>query len=113
MKFNHLFRLQSVSPSTRIYEADGVTVRIDFLENMLRVAVLHPAVPLLPTWSVCPGARDCPLEGRDKLSLDGFSLAAPAVTLWPDCDRPRARRFAPRESISQSIRTGSRPCAGP
>ncbi len=84
MKFNHLFRLQSVSPSTRIYEADGVTVRIDFLENMLRVAVLHPAVPLLPTWSVCPGARDCPLEGRDKLSLDGFSLAAPAVTETED-----------------------------
>ena len=79
MKFDHRFRLTAASPSMRIYEADGVTMRIDFFEQILRVALLRNDVPLLPTWSVCPGARDCALEGRDKLSTDGFTCAAPDV----------------------------------
>ncbi len=79
MKFDHRFRLTAASPSMRVYEADGVTMRIDFFEQILRVALLRNDVPLLPTWSVCPGARDCALEGRDKLSTDGFACAAPDV----------------------------------
>ena len=80
MKFDHRFRLQSASASARVYEADGVRVRLDFFDHMLRVAVLQPDVPLLPTWSVCPGEGDVPLEGRDKLSTEGFALCAPQVT---------------------------------
>ena len=79
MKFDHRFVLKTATASTRVYAADGVTARLDFLEHMLRVAVLHDEIPLLPTWSVCPGGGDCPLEGRDKLSLEGFRCLAPAV----------------------------------
>ncbi len=77
MKFDHRFVLKTATASTRVYAADGVTVRLDFLEHMLRVALLHDGIPLLPTWSVCPGGGDCPLEGRDKLSLEGFQCLAP------------------------------------
>lgn len=79
MKFDHQFVKKSAAPSTLEYEADGVTMRLDFLEHMLRVALLRADTPLLPTWSVCPGAADCPLEGRGKLSLEGLRVCAPAV----------------------------------
>ena len=63
----------------RAYEADGVTVRLDFFRHMLRVAILRSGIPLVPTWSVCPNADDVPLAGRDKLSVDGFALETPKV----------------------------------
>ena len=66
MKFDHLFRLRRAAPSCREYEADGVTMRLDFFRGMLRVALLRRDVPLLPTWSVWPGPGECPLEGRDR-----------------------------------------------
>ena len=64
----------------RVYRADGLRVRLDFLEHMLRVAVLRDGVPLLPTWSVCPGGGDCPIEGRGKLSTEGLNRLTPAVS---------------------------------
>ena len=79
MKFEHRFRLKEASPSSRVYEADGVTMRLDFCTHMLRVAMLREGVPPLPTWSVWPGPGDCPLEGRGRLSTEGFDLAEPAV----------------------------------
>ena len=78
MKFDHRFRLIESGPSQRIYEADGAAMRLDFFENMLRVSLLRKE-PLLPTWSVCPDGGEVPLEGRDKLSVEGFSLAEPEV----------------------------------
>lgn len=80
MKFDHHFVKTASTPSMREYVADGVTMRVDFFEHMLRVALLRPGTPLLHTWSVCPGGEDCPLEGRDKLSLEGFTTVAPQVT---------------------------------
>ena len=80
MKFDHRFSLIEAAPGHRIYGADGVTMRLDFLSHMLRVALIHEGVPLVPTWSVCPAGEDVPLAGRDKLSLDGFEPLAPAVT---------------------------------
>ena len=79
MKFDHRFALVEAAPSYRVYAADGVTMRLDFLDHILRVALLRGGEPLLPTWSVCPGGGELPLEGRDKLSTDGFSLAAPDI----------------------------------
>ena len=64
----------------RRYAADGVTMRLDFFDHMLRVSLLRPDVPLLPTWSVCPQGADVPLAGRDKLSAEGFAPETPAVT---------------------------------
>ena len=79
MKYEHRFALREAAHSMRLYEADGVRMRLDFCENMLRVALLRKGVPLVPTWSVWPLPGDCPLEGRDKLSTEGFALAAPEV----------------------------------
>ena len=78
MKFDHRFSLKRAEPSLRVYEADGVTTRLDFFPHILRVAILAPNVPLLPTYSVCPNGEP-PTEGRDKLSADGFEPAAPQV----------------------------------
>ena len=40
MKYEHRFALREAAPSMRLYEADGVSMRLDFCENMLRVALL-------------------------------------------------------------------------
>ena len=79
MKFDHRFVLTDSTSSMRAYHADGVTMRLDFFNNILRVALLRDASALLPTWSVCPGEEDCPLEGRDKLSAEGFEKQTPDV----------------------------------
>ena len=79
MKFDHRFTLTEQAPSMRVYEADGVSMRLDFLDHMLRVSLLRRDIPLLPTWSVCPGDGEVPLAGRDKLSVEGFRLQSPAV----------------------------------
>ena len=79
MKFDHRFTLTGQTPSMRVYEADGVSMRLDFFDHMLRVSLLRRDIPLLPTWSVCPGGGDVPLAGRDKLSVEGFRLRHPSV----------------------------------
>jgi len=79
MKFDHRFRLTECGPSMRIYEADGVQMRLDFFQQMLRVSLLRKGTRLLPTWSVCPGGSEVPLEGREKLSTEGLSPAVPDV----------------------------------
>ena len=78
MKFRHRFELRSADDYTRIYESDGVFMRIDFIENMLRVSLLHNE-DVLPTFSIDPGHKGLKREGRDKLSLDGFALCSPEV----------------------------------
>ena len=79
MKFDHRFRLLESGPSMRIYEADGVSMRLDFFAHMLRVALIRQDTPLLPTWSVCPDGGEVPLEGRDRLSAEGFALETPEI----------------------------------
>ena len=78
MKFDHRFRSKETAPSHRVYAADGVSIRIDFLDHILRVAMIKDDVQPLPTWSVCPDGK-MPLTGRDKLSTDGFTLASPEI----------------------------------
>ncbi len=79
MKYEHRFTLRESGPAMRRYAADGVSMRLDFCENMLRVSLLREGMPLLPTWSVWPLEGDCPLEGRDKLSTEGLPLCAPEL----------------------------------
>ncbi len=64
----------------RVYASDGVTMRLELFEHILRVALVKDGIPLLPTWSVCPNGGDVPLEGREKLSVEGFTLAETEVT---------------------------------
>ena len=79
MKFDHRFRLIKQMPSMCVCEADGVIMRLDFFDHMLRVSLLRQELPLLPTWSVCPDGEEVPLSGRDKLSVRGFLTEAPRV----------------------------------
>ncbi len=78
MKFDHRFVLKEATASCRVYHADGVTMRLDFFAHMLRVSLVHDDIPLLPTWSVCPDGS-MPLEGRSKLSTEGFELLSVPV----------------------------------
>ena len=78
MKFDHRFTLREAGKSHRVYEADGVRMRLDFFAHMLRVALVREGVPLVPTWSVCPAGGDAPLFGRDNGAyLYYFDLDAP------------------------------------
>ena len=79
MKFDHRFQLIEQTPSRRVYAADGVTMRLDFFDHILRVALIRDGAALFPTWSVCPGGGEVPLEGRDRLSTEGFSPCSPAA----------------------------------
>ncbi|MBQ5951554.1 MAG: hypothetical protein IJL66_05385 [Lachnospiraceae bacterium] len=79
MKFDHLFELVSCAPTYRTYVSGDVFMRLDFLSDMLRVALVRKGTRLLPTFSVCPPGCAMPREGRDKLSVEGFDLAAPQI----------------------------------
>ncbi|MBQ1477253.1 MAG: hypothetical protein IIZ33_03825 [Erysipelotrichaceae bacterium] len=77
MKFDHYFTLEYADGSTRIYRSDELTMRIDFIRDMLRVALIKDK-DILPTFSIDPKHEKC-RYGRDKLSLDGFETSAPDV----------------------------------
>src|ERR1700692_4631881 len=54
---------------------EGFVVHIFALEEeILRVMVLPEGKLNFPrTWAIAPGLEDVPLEGRDRLNLEGFS----------------------------------------
>ncbi len=78
MKFDHHFKLYEANDHTRQYRCDGVTMRIDFIRDMFRVALIRKE-DLLPTFSIDPGHTGLGNEGRDKLSLEGFDLCSPRI----------------------------------
>ena len=78
MKFKHQFKLDRADKHTRLYRSDGILMRIDFIEDILRVALIKNE-DLLPTFSIDPAHQGTGIRGRDKLSLDGFKLCAPEV----------------------------------
>ena len=61
-----------------LQSAEGHLVHIFVLEeDILRVVVLPGGKFNFPrTWAIAPGAEDVPLEGRDRLDLEGFTLPA-------------------------------------
>lgn len=83
MKFSYDFKLSEHSGSSRVYVCGDITARIDFLSgSMMRVALFRDDCKMLPTFTVDP-QNEFLTEGRDKLSLDGFSLFAPQVNEKP------------------------------
>ena len=76
MKFHHLFSLLEHNESTYLFGSDSIRARIDFLDGSLRVAIYQDGTYLFPTFSICPDDQ-MPESGRDKLSLEGFSLVVP------------------------------------
>lgn len=78
-KFNHNFTLYHKSSHSRFYSSDGNIARIDFVsDSCIRVAIYKSCAQILPTFSVCPD-NALLLNGRERFSLDGFSLCEPAV----------------------------------
>ncbi len=78
-KFNHNFTLYDKTPHSRFYSSEDNIARIDFVsDSCVRVALYKACVTLLPTFSVCPDF-DLLLNGRERLSLDGFDLCEPEI----------------------------------
>jgi hypothetical protein len=87
MKFSYDFKLSEHSGSSRVYVCGDITARIDFLSgSMMRVALFRDDCKMLPTFTVDP-QNEFLTEGRDKLSLDGFSLFVPQVNETADGER--------------------------
>ena len=73
-KFNHNFVPIEKGNTYRIYSCDDNRARIDFIsESCVRVAIYKETDEILPTFSVSPD-NDLLINGRERLSLDGFSL---------------------------------------
>ncbi len=79
MKFRHLFILNHADENYRLYRSGDAFMRIDFIENMLRVSLIRNR-DIIPTFSINPEHRVMDITGRDKLSLDGFKLCSPEVS---------------------------------
>ena len=78
-KFNHNFTLYDKAPYSRFFASNNNIARIDFVsESCIRVAHYKAEEELLPTFSVCPD-NSLLLNGRNRLSLDGFGLCEPLI----------------------------------
>ncbi len=79
-KVNHNFLLLSKTEYCRIYKEDDTNIHLDFVgENTLRVAIFKDKDTLLPTFNINP-MNEFSVKGRERLSLDGFSLYCPNET---------------------------------
>ena len=83
MKYRHQFKLRCANAHTRVYESDGIVMRVDFIKNILRVSLIRDE-DILPTFSIDPDHKGVKNGGRDKLSLEGFELCSPEIS--EDCD---------------------------
>ena len=83
MKFNHMFHPDHHTSSAFYFKSEDINVRLDFCENMVRVAIYHDNDKPFPTFSVCPDDQ-MPEHGRNRFSVKGFSLVAPKYTENPD-----------------------------
>jgi alpha-glucosidase len=70
--------LDQTSGRLTLQSAEGYLVHIFVLEeDILRVAVLPGGKFNFPrSWAIAPGSEDVPMEGRDRLDLEGFALPA-------------------------------------
>ena len=70
--------LDQAGPRLTLQSQEGHLAHIFVLEeDILRVVVLPSGKFSFPrTWAIAPGGEDVPIEGRDRLDLDGFSSPA-------------------------------------
>ncbi len=79
-KVNHNFTLVNKTEYGRYYKEDNTSIHLDFVaENVVRVAIFKDGDVLLPTFNINP-ANDFSRSGRERLSLDGFSMYIPKET---------------------------------
>lgn len=77
MKFNHRFELAENGAAYRKYKSDNINARLDFIsDSSLRVAIYRDNEYIIPSFNVAPDNK-MSLNGRDRLSLDGFDVAEP------------------------------------
>ncbi len=78
-KVNHNFKVIEATEYSRIYKENEWIVRIDFIEeNILRVGMFKDNDIILPTFNINP-TNEFSKNGRDRLSLDGFSMYSPKI----------------------------------
>lgn len=73
MKFNYEFEKQKENEYL-LYKCGSQNARIDVLgESLLRVALFRDGEEILPTFCINPDSEDLGANGRDRLSVNGFS----------------------------------------
>ncbi len=76
-KVNHNFKTVETTEYGRIYKENEWNIRLDFVkENVLRVGMFKDNDTVLPTFNINP-TNDFSRDGRDRLSLQGFSMYSP------------------------------------
>ena len=77
--------LDQAGPRLTLQSQEGHLAHIFVLEeDILRVVVLPSGKFSFPrTWAIAPSSEDVPLEGRDRLDLEGFALPAFEVRKAP------------------------------
>lgn len=83
MKFKHRFLETNNTDSEYNFKEGNINLKINFFENMLRVAIYKDASRIFPTFSVCPDGN-MPKEGRNKLSIEGLKSICPNVEKHDD-----------------------------
>lgn len=74
MKFSHEFTRQDESDFL-LYKCGIENARIDVLgDSLLRVSVFKDGEEILPTFNIDPNSADIGEQGRDRLSVSGFSV---------------------------------------
>jgi alpha-glucosidase len=79
----HTFSLTTQAGSQiTLKSAEGFIVHIFILEeDILRLMILPQGELRFPrTWAIAPGLEDVPLEGRDRFSLENFTLPQAEIT---------------------------------
>lgn len=86
MKFNYEFEKQKGNEYL-LYKCGNQNVRIDVLgESLLRVAVFRDGEEILPTFCINPDSADLGANGRDRLSVSGFSVLNVDTETVGGCD---------------------------
>ncbi len=95
MKYNYDFTLDFANKCTRRYTCQNIEARLDFLSNnVTRVSISKKGQRLLPTYSVCPLDTVIDINGRDRLSLDGFDMSSPVVEKIGETQRFTIGRYS-------------------
>lgn len=86
MKFSYEFKKQSQENSI-LYKCGESCARIDILgDSLLRVAIFSDGEEILPTFCINPDSADLGASGRDRLSVNGFSVTNVNPDTHGECD---------------------------
>lgn len=86
MKFNYEFKKQKENDYL-LYKCGSQNARIDVLgESLLRVALFRDGEEFLPTFCIDPDSADLGANGRDRLSVNGFSAENINTDTCGECD---------------------------